>query len=212
MAVHDNTRRPAGFRLLPSRHGSRRAAAATPRATATATTTAATTAARTLAGLRILTGFVFLWAFLDKTFGWEYATPAGGGWVDGGSPTEGFLSHVSVGPLEDTFHGWAGDAWADWTFMLGLLAIGLALLGGVALRLAAAGGTVMMGLMWAAEWPLDQTLADGSLSMSTNPLIDYHVIYAAALIALAAAHAGATWGLAGRWERLPVVRDAPWLR
>ena len=32
------------------------------------------TAARALAVLRIATGFVFLWAFLDKTFGLGYAT------------------------------------------------------------------------------------------------------------------------------------------
>jgi CPA2 family monovalent cation:H+ antiporter-2 len=37
-------------------------------------------------------GFVFLWAFLDKTFGFGYATASGKGWIDGGSPTEGFLA------------------------------------------------------------------------------------------------------------------------
>ena len=31
-------------------------------------------AARTLAALRITTGFVFLWAFFDKTFGLGYST------------------------------------------------------------------------------------------------------------------------------------------
>ena len=32
--------------------------------------------ARALAVLRIATGFIFLWAFLDKMFGLGYATPA----------------------------------------------------------------------------------------------------------------------------------------
>ncbi|WP_326600317.1 hypothetical protein [Streptomyces sp. NBC_01803] len=180
-------------------------------ATATRSATKATTA-HLFASVRVLTGFVFLWAFLDKTIGWQYSTPSGAGWIDGGSPTEGFLSHVAVGPMDDTFRSWAGDAWADWSFMLGLLAIGLALTAGVAMRLAAMGGVAMMALMWAAEWPLDQTLADGAPSMSTNPLIDYHVVYAAVLVALAAVHAGRVWGLGARWERLPVVRDTPWLR
>ena len=31
-------------------------------------------AARALAVLRISTGFVFLWAFFDKLFGWGFAT------------------------------------------------------------------------------------------------------------------------------------------
>jgi thiosulfate dehydrogenase [quinone] large subunit len=48
--------------------------------------------------------------------------------------------------------------------------------------------------------------------MSTNPFVDYHVIYAVALIALAAAAAGATWGLGKVWAQLPVVRDHTWLR
>ncbi|MEU1639921.1 hypothetical protein ABZ440_44135, partial [Nonomuraea sp. NPDC005701] len=40
---------------------------------------------------RIAIGWIFLWAFLDKTFGWGFATPAGKAWVAGGSPTTGFL-------------------------------------------------------------------------------------------------------------------------
>jgi len=44
------------------------------------------TAARALAVLRITTGFVFLWAFLDKTFGFGYATPSAKAWIHGGSP------------------------------------------------------------------------------------------------------------------------------
>ena len=34
-------------------------------------------------------GFEFLWAFLDKTFGFGYATPAERAWINGGSPTKG---------------------------------------------------------------------------------------------------------------------------
>ncbi len=79
-----------------------------------------------LASPRLLTGFVFLWAFLDKTFGLGYATASGKGWIDGGSPTKGFLGSVASGPMKSTFHSWAGDGWADWVFMLGLLGIGAA--------------------------------------------------------------------------------------
>lgn len=163
------------------------------------------------AGVRILTGFVFLWAFLDKTFGWGYATASGKGWVDGGSPTKGFLSGVAAGPLQSTFHAMAGDAWVNWLFMLGLLAIGVAVMSGVALRFAAVAGTVMMALMWAAEWPPAQHLSTGAPSMSSNPLVDYHVLYAVILIALAVGHAGRVWGLGRGWENMAIVRDNRWL-
>ncbi|WP_445529108.1 hypothetical protein [Streptomyces cyslabdanicus] len=165
-----------------------------------------------LASLRVLTGFVFLWAFLDKVFGFGYATASGKGWIDGGSPTKGFLSSVAAGPMQSTFHSWAGQAWVDWLFMLGMLAIGVAVVTGVALRPAAVAGTAMMALMWIAEWPPAKHLSNGSPSMSTNPFADYHVIYAVALVAVAAAGAGATWGLGRLWARLPVVRDHAWLR
>ncbi|MGW3043987.1 hypothetical protein ACWC9T_28970 [Kitasatospora sp. NPDC001159] len=179
------------------------------RAAAGAATAAAATA---LAAARVSLGFVFLWAFLDKTFGLGYATRSASSWVNGGSPTKGFLGHVSAGPLQSTFHHWAGQAWADWLFMLGLLGIGLALIGGVGLRIAAASGTVLLALMWAAEWPPARHLANGAASGSSNPVADYHVVYALLLIALAATGAGNSWGLGRRWAALPVVRDRPWLR
>ncbi|MFI2629149.1 pyridoxamine 5'-phosphate oxidase family protein [Streptomyces collinus] len=162
--------------------------------------------------VRLLMGFVFLWVFLDKTFGFGYATPSGKGWIDGGSPTKGFLGSVSVGPMESTFHAWAGAAWADWLFMLGLQGIGLALVAGIGLRLAAVAGTVMMALMWVAEWPPAQHLSDGSPSMSTNPFADHHLVYAAVLIALVAVSAGDTLGAGRLRARLPFVRDNGWLR
>lgn len=168
--------------------------------------------ARPLAVLRIVTGLVFLWAFLDKAFGLGYSTIAERAWINGGSPTKGFLGHVAVGPLESTFHSWAGTAWADWLFMLGLLAIGIALVLGIGMRIAAIATALMMLMMWAAEWPPAQHTSTGAASGSTNPLIDYHVIYALVAITLAYAAAGNTWGLGRTWARLPVVQTNQWLR
>ena len=206
MAVHDHPHGHPGFRFPSLRR------AGTVPASAAETTAAATaTRAYVFAGLRLLTGFVFLWAFLDKTFGFGYATPSSKGCIDGGSPTKGFLSGVAVGPMESTFHAWAGAAWANWLFMLGLLGVGLALIAGIGLRLAAVAGTAMMALMWIAEWPPAKHLPDGSPSMSTNPFADYHLVYAVVLIALAAVGAGATWGLGRAWARLPFVSRNRWL-
>ncbi|MFF0223997.1 hypothetical protein [Streptomyces sp. NPDC004629] len=206
MAVHEHSHRSPGFHLSFRRHRTGSVVAVSARAGTR------TTPAYALASLRILTGFVFLWAFLDKTFGLGYATASGKGWMDGGSPTKGFLSSVAAGPMASTFHSWAGAGWADWLFMLGLLGVGAAVMAGVALRPAAVAGTAMMALMWIAEWPPARHLSDGSPTMSTNPFVDYHVIYAVALIAVAVAGAGATWGLGRLWGGLPVVRDRAWLR
>ncbi|MGW6921102.1 hypothetical protein ACWGA9_07420 [Streptomyces sp. NPDC054950] len=212
MSVHEHPHRSAGFHL-PSLRGNRAASASESAESAVSADTGThTVRAYALASLRLLTGFVFLWAFLDKTFGLGYATPSGKGWIDGGSPTKGFLGSVAVGPMESTFHAWAGDPWANWLFMLGLLGIGLALVLGVALRIAAVAGAAMMTFMWVAEWPPARHISDGSPSMSTNPFADYHVIYAVALIVLAATAAGDTLGAGRLWARLPIVRHHGWLR
>ncbi|MFD4878169.1 DoxX family protein [Streptomyces sp. NPDC058420] len=208
MAVHEYPHRTSGFHLPRSR---RNGSASDGGVTAAATATTATRA-YAFASLRLLTGFVFLWAFLDKTFGLGYATPSGKGWVDGGSPTKGFLSSVAAGPMASTFHDWAGAGWVNWLFMLGLLGVGVALVSGVALRLAAVAGTAMMAFMWLAEWPPAKHLSDGTPSMSSNPFADYHLIYAVVLIALAVAGAGVTWGLGKVWAELPIIRDHTWLR
>jgi thiosulfate dehydrogenase (quinone) large subunit len=168
-------------------------------------------AARALAVLRITTGFVFLWAFVDKTFGLSYATPAARAWISGGSPTKGFLSSVDVGPLQGFFHAIAGNPVLDWLFMLGLLGIGVALILGIGLRIAAVATTIMMAGMWLAEFPFAQTTAAGKPSMSTNPIVDYHVTYALVAIVAALAYAGHTWGLGRLWARLPFVQKNRWL-
>jgi thiosulfate dehydrogenase [quinone] large subunit len=167
--------------------------------------------ARWLAVLRIGTGIVFLWAFLDKTFGLGYATPAAKAWINGGSPTKGFLSSVHIGPFQSAFHSIAGAWWVDLLFMLALLGIGIAVTAGVALRPSAIAGALLMLGMWLAEFPPALLAADGSPSGSTNPLVDYHVVYALALAAVAATQAGRTWGLGRMWARLPFVRRNPWV-
>jgi thiosulfate dehydrogenase [quinone] large subunit len=170
-------------------------------------------AAKALAVLRMSTGFVFLWAFFDKTFGWGFATPSARAWINGGSPTKGFLSGVDVGPgwLQTFFHNIAGDPWADWLFMLGLLAIGAAFILGIGMRIAAGAGVAMMAMMWLAEFPLDKTTSAGKPSMSTNPITDYHFIYAVTGVVLALTYAGHTWGLGRWWASLPIVQKYRWL-
>lgn len=171
----------------------------------------ATVGSRVLGLLRITTGLVFLWAFLDKTFGLAYATPAQNAWIDGGSPTKGFLGGINYGPMQDMFNAWAGQAWADWLFMIALAGIGIAVLLGIGLRIAAGSGVVLMLFMWMAEWPLAQHTSTGELTRSTNPLIDYHIVYAIVLVLLAVCAAGRTWGLGRMWGETSLIRRYRWL-
>ncbi|AGZ42711.1 DoxX family membrane protein [Actinoplanes friuliensis] len=176
--------------------------AVSPPTAAPVTVPATTTAGRyVLGGLRLALGWIFLWAFLDKLFGLGHSTPAANAWIDGGSPTAGFLGKAVSGPFTGFYHGIAGAAWADWLFMLGLAGIGLALIAGVALRIAGAAGALLMVMMWTAVLPPE-----------TNPFLDDHLIYAGVLVLFALTAAGETLGLGKLWNRLPIVRRLPWLR
>jgi thiosulfate dehydrogenase [quinone] large subunit len=177
----------------------------------TEVTTLSTTAARLIAAVRIGLGLIFAWAFVDKVFGLGYATPSANAWIDGGSPTKGFLGGIKHGPFQSLFNSWAGDAWADWLFMIGLAGIAVALLAGIGLRIAAVSGSLLLLLMWAAEWPFDRHDSTGALTRSTNPVLDDHLIYAVLLILFAVVSAGAVWGLGKRWAQLDFVQKNRWL-
>jgi thiosulfate dehydrogenase (quinone) large subunit len=169
---------------------------------ATVTTDTAAKAARyVFAGVRIALGWVFLWAFLDKTFGLGYATTDKAAWINGGHPTQGFLKNSPKGPFKEFYNGIAGAAWADWLFMAGLLGIGLALILGIGMRIAAAAGTLLLVMMWTAVLP-----------PTTNPFMDDHLIYAGTIVGLALAGAGTTFGLGKWWGDTALVQRAPWLK
>lgn len=160
---------------------------------------------RWLAVLRLATGFIFLWAFFDKAFGLGFSTPTARAWINGGAPSQGFLNSDSVvGPLKPLFAAIASPT-SDMLFMLAMLGIGLAVMLGIGLRVSAVAGTVVMLAMYLAEWPF------GANAASTNPLVDYHIIYALALIVVAVLAAGDTWGFGRQWRALPVVQHNRWL-
>lgn len=160
---------------------------------------------------RMALGFVFLWAFLDKAFALGFATgrqedgtidlfAEGGAWLNGGSPTEGFLTFGTKGPFAGFFQGLAGDPWVDWVFMIGLLGIGLALVFGIGMRIATIAGATLLGLMYLATlWP------------EHNPFIDDHIVYGLVLVGLLMAGAGDTWGMGEAWKRTNLVQRNRWL-
>jgi len=186
--------------MTAATHTTRRTAATTGvPATDTTTTTKATR--YLLAGLRLALGWIFLWAFIDKLFGLGFATKAENAWIDGGSPTAGFLGNAVKGPFADFYASFAGAAWADWLFMTGLAGIGIALILGIGMRIAAAAGALLYVMMWTVVLPPEN-----------NPFMDDHLINALVLVALALTAAGDTLGLGKIWARLPIVQRLPWLR
>jgi thiosulfate dehydrogenase (quinone) large subunit len=165
---------------------------------------------RVLAAARLATGFIFLWAFLDKTFGLHYSTGAAVAegdpslsWINGGTPSQGFMSYAAIGPFKGMINSLSGVG-SDWLFMLAMLGVGVAVMLGIGLRVSAVVGAFVMLMMWVAEWPLIQG--------STNPLIDYHIIYALVLVLSAVLLAGDTWGLGRVWAKLSIVQRFGWLR
>ncbi len=173
-------------------------------------------ARRALAAVRIAFGLTFLWAFFDKLLALGFSTgrsvnPESGAetvdrfgdaaWINGGSPTEGFLKFGADGPFKGFYNDIAGTPVANWLFMLGLLGIGLALTLGIGMRLGTAAGALMYVLMWTVVLPPEN-----------NPVLDDHILGALTLIALGALHAGNTWGLGRAWSQTNLVRSAPILR
>lgn len=117
--------------------------------------------------LRLAMSFIFLWAFLDKLFGFGFATTSEKAWVNGGSPTTGFLLNAVKGPFADVFHSLAGVVAVDWIFMLGLLFVGVTYLINRYIFLGSLVGILMMLLMWFSL-----------LLPENNPIIDDHIVYA----------------------------------
>lgn len=121
-------------------------------------------------------------------------------WLAGGSPTTGFLGNLD-GMFASAFKPLAGLTIVDWIFMLGLLCIGIALVLGIGMKIAAWSGALLMVLMWLAELPL-----------ANHPLLDDHIIYALVLWLLSEAAAGDHYGLGSWWKQQEIAKKYPWLQ
>jgi thiosulfate dehydrogenase [quinone] large subunit len=181
---------------------------------------------RVMGVLRLLAGWTFLWAFLDKAFALGFSTgrvlnDAGetvridffgqDAWINGASPTAGAVGFALKGPFADTIQSVTGlqmtqagpqvGGWLDWVYMLSMLLIGLGLITGVMTRLAAVGGIIWMSVFYlgTAIWP------------EHNPFVDDHVVMVAVLVAVILANAGRYYGLGKVWQRFDAVRGRRYL-
>jgi thiosulfate dehydrogenase [quinone] large subunit len=84
--------------------------------------------------------------------------------------------------------------------MLGLLGVGLALILGIAMKLAAIADSIMMILIWLAVFP-----------PQNNPLIDEHIIYSLILVGLAKSNAETYWNLNKWWLKTGILKKLPFL-
>jgi len=149
-------------------------------------------------GVRLALGWTLFWAFLDKTFGLGYATASGNSWLNGGSPTRGYLAFATSGPLADLWNGLAGNSVVDVLFMLALLAVGVSVILGIGQKIAGISGAALMLLLWSTHLPPEN-----------NPFLDDHIVYALLFIGFIFVRPGKWWGLGKWWSEMALVKKYP---
>jgi len=92
-------------------------------------------------------------------------------------------------------------AWVDWLYMVTLAAIGVALILGITIRLAAIGGIAWLAIFYLATaiWP------------EHNPFLDEHIVEIVVLVGVLLANAGRYYGFGKAWQKLGFVKDRPYL-
>jgi thiosulfate dehydrogenase [quinone] large subunit len=151
-------------------------------------------------GIRLVLGWIFLWAFLDKLFGLGYATASSKSWLNGGSPTTGYLGHATSGPLKGFYEGLAGNTAVDVLFMLALLMIGVALILGIGTKISSIAGALLMTMLWSTTLP-----------PANNPVVDEHIVYLLLFIAMYFVKPARWLGLGEWWANTPLVKRLPML-
>ncbi len=146
---------------------------------------------------RILTGWLLLWGFLDKMFGLGFETPAGSGMIDGVSPSS-FVVYVTNGIFKDLFLSMAGNWFVDILFMLGLLVLGITMIIGIASKLTTIAVCAFLLVMWMLVVP-----------PVDNPVVDYHLILIAGMIATYCLGGFERYSLYERWQDTWLVKRFP---
>lgn len=158
-------------------------------------------AEKLLSVLRIVIGFIFLWAFFDKLFGLGFDTAPAKSWLSGTSPTAGFLKFGTHGFFSTFFQSLAGSVLVDIFFMAGLFGVGIAFILGISLRIAGYSGALMVFLIYLSLFPPQH-----------NPLIDEHVVYFFLFLLYAKTEIGRKISLYNWWRKTKLVKRFPILK
>ncbi len=159
-----------------------------------------------LATLRVILGFGFLYAGVEKVldFGGTGQPWTAAGFL--GHATGGSLPYMAdpkaiVNPTHDFWVGLASNPGAvgaiNFLVQFGEIAIGVALILGLATRFAGVMAALMMGLFYVASW-----------NFSLGPISEQFIFGALALF-LAYARAGDAYGLDALLERTMLVKRTP---
>lgn len=143
--------------------------------------------------LRIALGWLFFYAGITKVLNPEWSAA---GYLKGAKTFIGFYHQFmqpDVLPVVNFLNEW------------GLLALGIALLLGIFVRLASILGVALMLLYY---FPVLTFPYIGRNAF----LVDEHIVYALALLVLAACRAGRAWGLEPWCVQLPLCSKYPRLR
>jgi thiosulfate dehydrogenase [quinone] large subunit len=148
--------------------------------------------------LRLVMGWTFLQAGLDKVFDSEWTAA---GFLKFGIP-EG-------NPFASAFADMAGSGFVDFLVQWGQVAIGLALIFGFLTRWSVFCGAVMMLLFWAAS--LQGGLGE-FLPFENGWVVDDHLVYAVLLFGLGALGAGRILGVDRYIEEMDFVKQNRWTK
>lgn len=161
-----------------------------------------------LATLRIALGAGFLYAGLDKVIHFDGSTKAfdAAGFLKfatlGSAP--GAAEGAVVNPTHGMWVSLAGNpalmSMVNALVVAGEVAIGAALILGLATRVAGGAGALMMALFWVASWDF------------AHGLVNEQFLYGIVAAFLADAAAGEAYGLDELLERTRIVRRQPKLR
>ena len=150
-----------------------------------------------LAAFRIMAGWIMLWPFFDKLFGLGFQTPHGGGWIDGVSPSS-YVVYVAGGLFKDFYVSLAGNFVIDVILMAALLVLGVTLVLGIAARQTTSGMCAFLLIMYSLHVP-----------PSDNPVVDYHIMLVAGMLAVYFLGGFEKLSLRDRWKETRFVRRFP---
>ena len=150
-----------------------------------------------LAAFRIMAGWIMLWPFFDKLFGLGFQTPHGGGWIDGVSPSS-YVVYVADGLFKDFYVSLAGNFVIDVILMAALLVLGVTLVLGIVARQTTSGMCAFLLIMYSLHVP-----------PSDNPVVDYHILLVAGMLAVYFLGGFEKLSLRDRWKETRIVRRFP---